>query len=126
MNMSFLPMFLSGVFKAEKISVPEALLLSLIGFAIVFTVLIILIIVIRVLTVMTREKAPAPNPVQAVEAHVEAVAVSASGKVPAPGSIGECSLHTVDDKTAALLMSIVADDLKAPLNELRFISIREI
>ncbi len=125
--MSFLPLFLTAAFRAEKISIPEALLLSLLGFAIVFVVLILLIIVIRVLTVLTsRKAAPSPSPVQAVETRVEARAAAESGKVPAPGSIGECSLHTVDDRTAALLMAIVADDLKVPLNELRFVSIRQI
>ncbi len=45
--------------------------------------------------------------------------------VPAKGSLGEIMLHDVDDKTAALIMAIVADKLEAPLNELRFISIKE-
>ena len=41
-------------------------------------------------------------------------------------SAGEIKLHDVSDKTAAMLMAIVADKLGKPLNELRFISIREI
>ena len=45
---------------------------------------------------------------------------------PAPGSEGRVKLNGVDDATAAMLMAIVADDLKLPLNRLRFISIREI
>ena len=32
----------------------------------------------------------------------------------------------VPDKTAAMLMAIVADKLNRPLNELRFISIKEV
>ncbi len=44
----------------------------------------------------------------------------------APGSAGHLKLHTVDPKTAAMLMAIVADKLGKPLNELRFISIREV
>jgi hypothetical protein len=35
-------------------------------------------------------------------------------------------LYDVPDKTAALLMAIVADKLNKPLNELRFRSIREV
>ena len=44
----------------------------------------------------------------------------------APGSAGNLKLNTVDPKTAAMLMAIVADKLQKPLNELRFISIKEV
>ena len=44
----------------------------------------------------------------------------------APGSAGEVKLHNVDPKTAAMLMAIVADKLEKPLNQLRFISIKEV
>ena len=44
----------------------------------------------------------------------------------APGSAGELKLHNVDPKIAAMLMAIVADKLQKPLNELRFISIKEV
>jgi hypothetical protein len=45
---------------------------------------------------------------------------------PAPGSAGKIALHDVPDKTAAMLMAIVADRTGRPLNQLRFISIREV
>ena len=44
----------------------------------------------------------------------------------APGSAGKLKLHDVEPKTAAMLMAIVADKLGKPLNELRFISIKEV
>ena len=44
----------------------------------------------------------------------------------APGSAGEIKLHDVPPKTAAMVMAIVADSMKKPLNELRFISIKEV
>ena len=44
----------------------------------------------------------------------------------APGSAGQLKLNSVDPKTAAMLMAIVADKLQKPLNELRFISIKEV
>ena len=47
-------------------------------------------------------------------------------KPKAPGSAGELKLHNVEPKTAAMLMAIVADKLQKPLNELRFISIKEV
>lgn len=44
---------------------------------------------------------------------------------PAKGTCGSVNITTVPPKTAAMLMAIVADELKVPLNELRFISIKE-
>ena len=44
----------------------------------------------------------------------------------APGSAGQLKLHNVEPKTAAMLMAIVADKLQKPINELRFISIKEV
>ena len=44
----------------------------------------------------------------------------------APGSAGKLKLHNVEPKTAAMLMAIVADKLQKPINELRFISIKEV
>lgn len=45
---------------------------------------------------------------------------------PAPGCAGELKLHNVPPKTAAMVMAIVADTAGKPLNELRFISIKEV
>ena len=44
----------------------------------------------------------------------------------APGTGGQIKLHHVDPKTAAMLMAIVANKMEKPLNELRFISIKEV
>ena len=44
----------------------------------------------------------------------------------APGSAGRLLLHDVEPKTAAMIMAIVADKMGKPLNELRFISIKEV
>ena len=55
----------------------------------------------------------------------EAPAVQAP--VPAaPGSAGKLKLHDVEPKPAAMLMAIVADKMGKPLNELRFLSIKEV
>ena len=49
------------------------------------------------------------------------------GELPkAPGSAGQLKLHNVEPKTAAMVMAIVADKMGKPLNELRFISIKEV
>ena len=44
----------------------------------------------------------------------------------APGSAGRLKLYDTPPKTAAMLMAIVADKMSKPLNELRFISIKEV
>ena len=44
----------------------------------------------------------------------------------APGSAGKLKLHDVEPKTAAMIMAIVADKMGKPINELRFISIKEV
>ena len=44
----------------------------------------------------------------------------------APGSAGKLKLHDVEPKTAAMLMAITANKMGKPLNELRFISIKEV
>ena len=62
------------------------------------------------------QTAPAPAP----------VLLNDENKPLAPDSAGQLKLHDVDPKTAAMLMAIVADKTGKPLNELRFISIKEI
>ena len=47
-------------------------------------------------------------------------------KEKAPGAAGELKLYDTDPKDAAMIMAIVADSLGKPLNELRFLSIKEI
>ncbi len=44
----------------------------------------------------------------------------------APGSAGQVKTYNVPPKTCAMLMAIVADKMGKPLNELRFISIKEV
>lgn len=103
----------------------DSLTTSLVGFAIVFVVLIVLMYAIRWMRAIMEsvEAKVAGGGAGAVPAAV--VSAPASNMIPAKGSLGEIKLHDVDDKTAALIMAIVADKLEAPLNELRFISICE-
>ena len=44
----------------------------------------------------------------------------------APGAAGQIKLYGVEPKTAAMIMAIVANKMGKPLNELRFISIKEV
>jgi Na+-transporting methylmalonyl-CoA/oxaloacetate decarboxylase gamma subunit len=106
-------------------SIGDSLLLAVVGMAIVFFVLIVLMAVIKIIRgVIASMEANAALAAPAAAAPA-APAKPAANMVPAKGSLGEIMLHNVDDKTAAMIMAIVADELKAPLNELRFLSIRE-
>ena len=108
---------------APNISVGEAGIYALLGYAVVFFGLILLMVVVMIMgkifvAAANRKKAAEPAPI--VEAAPEIT------KPTAPGSAGELKLHDVEPKTAAMLMAIVANKLDKPLNELRFISIKEV
>ena len=106
----------------ENIGIADAGIVALLGYAVVFFGLILLMIVVIVIgKAFTRSaKKAAPAPV------AEAAAPAAAPAPTAPGSAGQLKLHDVEPKTAAMLMAIVADKLGKPLNELRFISIKEV
>ena len=109
----------------SDITVLEALGYSVLGLAIVFAALILLMAIIKIQSALmgkTKESKPAAAPVAAPVA----AAPAAQPKTVAPGSAGEIKLYNVPDKTAAMIMAIVADTLKKPLNELRFKSIKEV
>ena len=57
---------------------------------------------------------------------VEEVPAPVAEAPKAPGSAGKLKLYNVEPKTAAMIMAIVADKLHKPINELRFISIKEV
>ena len=83
-----------------------------------FCVLVVAFVIWILVRNHKKKKANAAEPVAPV---VEAVPAAV-----APGSAGQLKLHSVEPKTAAMLMAIVADKLGKPLNELRFISIKEV
>jgi Na+-transporting methylmalonyl-CoA/oxaloacetate decarboxylase gamma subunit len=110
----------------ENISIPNAAIVALLGYAVVFLGLIALMVVITILgkafvAVENKKKAK-------VSAAPVAPAAPAAPVAPAeaPGTAGQLKLHDVPPKTAAMIMAIVADKMGKPLNELRFISIKEV
>lgn len=103
-----------------SISIGEGLLYSLLGILVVFFALVLLMCIIKLMWVFERKEKPA-----AVEA-VPAAPAPVAAPVPAPGSAGEIKLYDTDERTAAMLMAIVADTMGVPVNELRFKSIREV
>ena len=107
-----------------NLSIGQAGVLALLGYAVVFFGLILLMIVVIALgKVFAAKDAKAakntPTPAAAPVAPAAPAAV-------APGVAGQLKLHDVEPKTAAMLMAIVANKLGKPLNELRFISIKEV
>lgn len=78
--------------------------------------LVVLIAVIRK-AASKKQAAAAPAPVEELPMAEAPVA---------PGSAGQVKIHNVPPKICAMLMAIVADKMSKPLNELRFISIKEV
>lgn len=106
----------------EKIPIGTAALIVALGMAVVFFGLILLMFVTKIAgAIINRKNTAAP-----AVAPAAASAAPAVPNAPAPGSAGKIALHDVPDKTAAMLMAIVADRTGKPLNQLRFISIREV
>ena len=107
-----------------KMDVAEAGLYALLGYAVVFFGIVLLMIVVTVMgkifvSAENKKKAAAPAPAPAAEPVAPVIPE-------APGTAGQLKLHDVPPKTAAMLMAIVADKIGKPLNELRFISIKEV
>ena len=114
----------------DGIGVLDAAIVAVLGYAVVFFGLILLMCVIIIMgkIFIAKDKrqaelnAAAKATIAAVPVAIPAVAPAAT----APGSAGKLKLYDVEPKTAAMLMAIVADKMGKPLNELRFISIKEV
>ena len=103
------------------ITIGQAGLYALLGYAVVFFGLALLMLVIILIGKFFIAKAKKAAPV------AEAAPAPAETQKPAaPGTAGQLKLYNVEPKTAAMLMAIVADKMGKPIKELRFISIKEI
>ena len=107
----------------QMLGIGDAALKAVLGYGVVFVGLILLMIVIiivgKIMTSGKKKAAPAaPAP--------EVPAAPAAPAETAPGSAGGVKLYDVSEREAAMLMAIVADKTGKPLNELRFISIKEV
>ena len=100
--------------RPEPTTLDNVLTLSLVA----LLAIVVIILVIR--------KASANKKSGALPVAVEEISAAPAQIPEAPGSAGGVKLYTTDPKTAAMLMAIVADKLQKPLNELRFISIKEV
>ena len=100
-------------------TIPDILLISLVGFVTVFLVLVVLMGIIMAISALFSEKKKTVNMPQASP-------IPTTEKNTRVDSYTGVKLVGVSDREAALLMAIVADNLQKPLDNLRFISIKEV
>ena len=99
------------------IGIGEAGVYALLGYGMVFFGLILLMVVVMIMGKFFTKG----------EKKTEKAAAPAAAPAPvAPGTAGQLKTYDVPPKTCAMLMAIVADKMGKPLNELRFISIKEV
>ena len=115
------------------IGILDAAVVAVLGWAVVFFGLILLMCVVIAMgkIFMAKDKKAAAKAAAAKDAVAAAPVVAAApaaapAPVPAPGTAGQLKLYDTDPKTAAMIMAIVANKMGKPLNELRFISIKEV
>ena len=118
-----------------NIGIVDAAVVALLGYGVVFFGLILLMCVIIAMGKFfiakdkkAAEKASAAKSAVAAAPVVTPVAAAPApvAEIPAPGTAGQLKLYDTNPKTAAMIMAIVADKMGKPLNELRFISIKEV
>ena len=116
-----------------NISIANAGIVAVLGYAVVFFGLILLMLVVtamgKAFTAKDAKAKEAPAKAAPAAAPTAAVAVSAVADPTsdaAPGTAGQLKLYDTPPKTAAMIMAIVANQMGKPLNELRFISIKEV
>ena len=107
-----------------EITILDALVISAIGFAIVFVVLIILMCIVLLMGLaadkghVVTDKIPWFGKKKKEEA---AAAEETVAEQPlAAGTCGELTLIRTEERDAAMIMAIVADATDTPLNQLRF------
>lgn len=108
-----------------NISFGDAALTALLGYLVVFFGLVLLMVVVMIMGKIMVAQAAKAKAKAAAPAAAEPAAPAPEAPA-APGSAGELKLYDTDPKDAAMIMAIVADSLGKPINELRFISIKEV
>ncbi|MDO4614691.1 MAG: OadG family protein [Lachnospiraceae bacterium] len=106
-------------------TVGQSLGMALLGFCVVFFMLLLLFVVISILAkvVSNMEKKPAAAPAAAAPA---APAEAPKAEAPKGPFGGEIKLLGLDEKTAACIMAIVSDQTQIPLDQLIFKSIKAV
>ncbi len=111
-----------------RLDIGGNLLDAVLGYLVVFIGLGLLMAVVvmvgKIMVAQSKKSKAAPAAAPATPAAPAAPAVKALP--PAPGTAGEVKIYDTDPRDAAMIMAIVADKLQKPLNELRFVSIKEV
>lgn len=107
------------------ISIGNAGITAFLGYMVVFFGLILLMIIVILMGKFFTAKSGKSETKTAAAAAAPAAPVEVK-KPEAAGTAGELKLYDTDPKDAAMIMAIVADTLGKPINQLRFISIKEV
>lgn len=107
------------------VTIGEALGLSAVSIVIVMVVLAVImgLIYLMAYTLKGLDKLEAKRK---AKKEVSVTEVAEGPKELARGSAGDVNLFDVPDRDAAMIMAIVADKADKPLNEIRFISIKDV
>lgn len=136
-------MLLSAILeKTDPLNVGDAAILAIIGIAIVFVVLAMLMFIVwlegKIFESSDNLKEKHPEMYEKVQnakqkmmfwkkkADKNSEESEAQDAPLAQGTCGELKLINVEERDAAMIMAIVADETQTPLNELRFKSIKRV
>ena len=122
-------MMLTATTDLVNLGVGPAAVMAVLGYAVVFLGIFLLMIVVSIMGKIFIAKAAKAEIAKVVPTAVPTPASAPAAPVEAPvapGTAGQLKTYDVPPKTCAMLMAIVADKMGKPLNELRFISIKEV
>ena len=110
------------------LNIGNNLIYAVLGYLVVFIGLCLLMIVIIIVgkIMVAKMKKPAVIPAEEKTEALPAASAVRKNLPAAPGAAGEVKIYDTDPRDAAMIMAIVADKLQKPLNELRFVSIKEV
>ena len=110
------------------LNIGDNLLYAVLGYLVVFIGLSLLMFVIVIVgkIMVAKLKKPVTAPAAEKEELLPASAAAKKNLPAAPGTAGEVKIYDTDPRDAAMIMAIVADKMQKPLNELRFVSIKEV
>lgn len=109
---------LAHAVSAQATTQPDYIALAMVA----VMALVVVIMVIRKHAELQKKAVQTNN----TEVTANAPVVKPASTAKAPGSAGPVKIYDVEPKTAAMVMAIVAEKTGKPLNELRFISIKEV
>jgi oxaloacetate decarboxylase (Na+ extruding) subunit gamma len=114
-----------AIWAGGPMSIPQALLIALLGMIIVLAELaliaIFILILSKIMQALTKKESTENSDAAVTDSSAPAVAGS---PLPNNQSAGSLNLENVDEKTAAVIMAIVSNESGIPLNRLAFKSIK--